>query len=67
MSNFDFQSSWVHIKPVVNTILIDAMMSLFAENSDVKEKFYNFKNLAIEDLNKKRGKFLFLTESPCLI
>ena len=31
-------------------------MSLFAENADVKEKFYSFKNHAIEDLNKKRGK-----------
>ena len=57
----------MHIKPVVNTILIDAMMALFAENSDVKEKFYNFKNLAIEDLNKKRGKFVLKDRVPCLI
>ena len=37
-------------------------MSLFAENADVKEKFYSFKNHAIEDLNKKRGKsFIIIT------
>ena len=36
-------------------------MSLFAENADVKEKFYSFKNHAIEDLNKKRGKFILQT------
>ena len=53
--NIYFQSSWTYLKPHINTILIESFMSLFAENSDVKEKFYSFKNHAIEDLNKKRG------------
>ena len=52
---FSLQSSWTYLKPQLNTILIESFMSLFAENSDVKEKFYSFKNHAIEDLNKKRG------------
>ena len=49
------QASWKHIQPVINTVLLDMFYMLFGENSDIKEKFFNFKNHAIEDLNKRRG------------
>ena len=49
------QESWRHIQPVINEILLDTFHLLFKENNDIKEKFFNFKNAAIEDLNKKWG------------
>ena len=49
------QESWRYIQPVINEILLDTFHLLFKENNDIKEKFFNFKNAAIEDLNKKWG------------
>ena len=49
------QESWKHLQPVMHQVLLDTFHFLFKENNDIKEKFFNFKNAAIEDLNKKWG------------
>jgi len=48
------QTTWPHVRPEVNELLTHAFLDLFVANPDVKEKFVNFRNVTVEDLQRTK-------------